>query len=394
MFLSPLSSSTPFEIVFLRPHSLSCILYSLKHSLGEMAKKRSDTTTSAAKGKTVIQKKAVPVSKALVKKPKVSASKKLQQKKIQNTKISPDVAKNAVQKKRGPVKKVVVKKSTKVVKKSTKPMIVIEDSDSEEVVVKKGGKGKAKSPATPIKGKTVAKPVTPVKGKAASAKPVTPMKSAAAPTKKRNIVRVAIPDDITEVVRQIAIQNKTSKLTVEKIVKLVNEEYLDVDAIAVSTAIANLFRTGFLSESKSYFTVEEDIIKQLAAPAVEEPIVETVDIVEEPVAAAATEEPEGIEEEEPVANTTAYVDGESETTSQPVVAFVTKEDVVIGSARKSTAKANVETPVASARKSAVKSVGKSAAKAEVSSPTAEIATAALINDEEAEALQVLGEDAI
>ena len=51
--------------------------------------------------------------------------------------------------------------------------------------------------------------------------------------------------------REILLQNKSHKLTADKIVDLVSEEYRDVSVIAVNTAIAELFRQGHISEHKN-----------------------------------------------------------------------------------------------------------------------------------------------
>lgn len=188
---------------------------------------------------------------------------------------------------------------------------------------------------------------------------------------------------------------KNGKFTAHKIVSLVQDAYINVNEVAVLTAVGNLFRTGLLSETKGVFYVEESIIEQLKPTPV---VPEIEDVIEEEVvpavaAAAAEEEEEEIQAtKEPVADAT------------PVETAIETEEAALnpetGSVKHSVAKS---TTVSSAKKSVAREISESTKKSVSKTSVAKESTKksaskasvkkAEVDAAEEDALQVIGEEA-
>lgn len=175
-------------------------------------------------------------------------------------------------------------------------VIIVEDSD-ESAPVTPLKKNKKQEKITQKANEKIAKAnqkISKTKGKAtpAPATKHTPKETAPkTPVKARHshaVVKVAFPEDVVQALTQTIRDNRTSKLTAEKIIELMKERYLNVNEVAVLTSIGKLFRQGLLTETKTHFAIDDDIIAQLnPAPHVVEPEVEEVP---EPVVAAVEEE--------------------------------------------------------------------------------------------------------
>lgn len=79
--------------------------------------------------------------------------------------------------------------------------------------------------------------------------------------KKTDSEKIELPADLEELVRITIKNNKTNRLTAEKIVELLNFDFCGVNEVTIFTTIANLFRMGHISESKSCFSVEDDVLE-------------------------------------------------------------------------------------------------------------------------------------
>lgn len=190
--------------------------------------------------------------------------------------------------------------------------------------------------------------------------------------KKTEDEKVDLPANLDELIIK-TIQDSKSKLTAEKIIEAIKEEFRAVNDVTFLTVIADLYRRGHLSENKSHYTVEEDVLEQLKPPVVIElkpqddiEIIEdeedkkeseeaAIEIEDDAVEVAEEKKAESIETEEAAANTVdapVSIEGKvsvaKESAAKDVAAEATK------SASKSVAKETSTAASVSAKKSVAK----------------------------------------
>lgn len=124
-------------------------------------------------------------------------------------------------------------------KGNNKQSEVIVVSDSEEYVLVTPLKKKAaKNQEKAVEKAGSNKPTTPIK------QSTTPMKGAGLPKRKKQTEeeKRPLPVDILKLVRESVLAHKHHKLTAEKILELIREDYKNVSEVVIFTAIAELFR--------------------------------------------------------------------------------------------------------------------------------------------------------
>ena len=128
------------------------------------------------------------------------------------------------------------------------------------------------------------------------------------------------------------------RVSADKIVELIKEDYKNVSDVLVHSAIGDLFRQGKLTEVKSLFALDEDVLVQLNPPKAPEVVVAEPELVVEDAIEIEVEAPATAVAEEKVPEAT-----------ETEVAAVQVEPVA-------------SETLSSAKKSAAKSVAKSVSK--------------------------------
>lgn len=90
--------------------------------------------------------------------------------------------------------------------------------------------------------------------------------------KKTDSEKIDLPADLATVVTETFL-SVNHRVSADKIVELIKEDYRNVSDVLVHSAIGDLFRQGKLTEVKALFALDEDVLVQLNPPKAPEVVV-------------------------------------------------------------------------------------------------------------------------